>query len=183
MSPGPGTYETSGDNNNISFSFNKGDYEKFLYEKKKKLPGPGQYDPNKKADCPKFRFFLKKSKNKKFIHSIGTSQRKNNLENFKINDEKFPSPAEYNIPNNEKNLLDKTPVLRSRLPDLIQKSKEKLPGVGEYNLAEPTKVKTIQIKFTREARSSSPPIRTQNTPGPGAYFPLLLQKPESPNSK
>ena len=74
-------------------------------------------------------------------------------------------------------------MLRSKLPDLIQKSKEKLPGVGEYNLSESGKVKKIPISFTRESRSHSPPVRFDRTPGPGNYFPLLLQKNDSPNFK
>lgn len=94
-----------------------------------------------------------------------------------MKNEKTPGPAEYNafLQDNLKN----TPILRGRLPDLIQKSKEKLPGVGEYNLE--IKNKKIPIKFTRENRSHSPQItRYEQTPGPGSYLPLLLQKSDSP---
>ena len=59
LSPGPGTYQTTGnDQNNVSFAFSKSDYEKVMYEKLKGLPGPGQYDPkvNQKKESPKYRF-------------------------------------------------------------------------------------------------------------------------------
>ena len=61
LSPGPGTYQTNGnDQNNVSFAFSKSDYEKVLYEKLKGLPGPGQYDPkvNPKKESPKYRFII-----------------------------------------------------------------------------------------------------------------------------
>jgi len=99
------------------------------------------------------------------------------LENYKISEEKFPSPADYSIilPN----YIEKTPVFRSRLPDLAQKNKDKIPGVGEYNL-ETRNTKIIPVKFAREVRSCSPKNRNEKIPGPGAYFPLLLQKQETP---
>ena len=66
-------------------------------------------------------------------------------------------------------------MIRGRLPDITQKNKDKLPGVGEYNI-ESLNNKIIPVKFTRESRSHSPPKKNEQNPGPGTYFPVLLQQ-------
>lgn len=112
-----------------------------------------------------------------FDISFGKDKRTKNLEILQKINEKLPGPADYDL-NTSQNLAQ-TPIIRSRLPDLIQDSKKKVPGVGEYDVHE--MVKQLPIQFPREARSSSPKNKNDQIPGPGSYFPLLLQhKPDSP---